>query len=87
MPAGAVRPQDGEASGLDTEVLHTENNRRVLCDNRDRRKLVSTLIAVFEPDTKSGCSGANSFSFPSMVTLMGSLSELRACFSDMNGEA
>ena len=33
LPAGAVRPQDGEASGLDPEVLHgPENEFHILSD-------------------------------------------------------
>ena len=34
---------------LITDGFHPEDNRCVFCDNRDGRKLVSTLIAVFEP--------------------------------------
>jgi hypothetical protein len=47
-PAGAVRPQDGEASGLDPEVLHYLAGF-VVCDEHGvRGRLDERLVAFFE---------------------------------------
>ena len=54
MPAGAVRSQDGEASGLDPKVLHSKGvSPRAKEDDSEVRQVLNFVDAFAETDPET----------------------------------